>query len=54
MLRIIGAATALFVVATVTAIGAVGVSRAGSRVVDALSSRQHAYSLYPGSYLMPR
>ncbi len=54
MLRIICAATALFAAVMVTAVGAVCVSRAGSRVLDALSSRWDAYSLYPGSYLMPR
>ena len=53
MLRIIVTATVFFAAATVTVVGAAGVSRAGSRVVDALSSRWDTYSLYPGSYLLP-
>ncbi len=47
MLRRICTVAALFVTVAVTVAGAVGVSR-----VDV--SRRRSYSLYPGSYLLPR
>ncbi len=69
MLRRIGTLTAFFATVAVTAVGAASVSRAGnapghkvsgnrvstrSRVMDELSLRQRSFSLYPGSYLMPK